>query len=260
MLLNTHRRGAFGWVAHTRGAETRPVQAGESADRPGSAPDARHYFLLSCQKKVSKENARPQRRPAAPVPLRCSVATGGCGTRTFGPQTVLAPFSVAPCAARRRKGQIENHLAIDHPLPHQAPFGVPRPSCSAEQRRRAGGSRRGLSEGRGPEFRSRPACRVAQGSRHSRPRNAGVAFSLATFFWRPKRKYARASGAEHSVSAAPSTSRTRPFKAEALPYRQDSPPPQPAAATAPSPACAAPCTQPPRPSRASSSTRPWPSR
>jgi hypothetical protein len=29
-----------------------------------SAPDARHYFLLSCQKKVSKENARPQRRPA----------------------------------------------------------------------------------------------------------------------------------------------------------------------------------------------------
>ena len=32
------------------------------------------------------------------------------------------------------------------------------PSCSAEQRSRAGGSRRGLSEGRSPEFRSRPAC------------------------------------------------------------------------------------------------------
>ncbi|MBP7523462.1 MAG: hypothetical protein KA779_01725, partial [Propionivibrio sp.] len=26
-----------------------------------SAPDARHYFLLSCQKKVSKEKSRPQR-------------------------------------------------------------------------------------------------------------------------------------------------------------------------------------------------------
>ena len=78
----------------------------------------------------------------------------------------------------------------------------PSPSCSAEQRRRAGGSRRGLSEGQSPEFRSRPAVRVAQGSRQSRPRNAGVAFSLATFFWRPKRKYARASGAEHSRNPA----------------------------------------------------------
>src|SRR6185369_6677187 len=57
---------------------------------------------------------------------------------------------------------------------------------SAEQRRRAGGSRRGLSEGRSPEFRSRalsdathreevllgcPALRAAQGSRRSRPRS-----------------------------------------------------------------------------------------
>ena len=81
----------------------------------------------------------------------------------------------------------------------------PPPSCSAEQRRRAGGSRRGLFEGQSPEFRSRPACRVAQGSQRSWPRNAGVAFSLATFFWRPKRKYARASGAEHSASKTQST-------------------------------------------------------
>ena len=76
----------------------------------------------------------------------------------------------------------------------------PSPSCSAEQRSAAGGSRRGLSEGHRPEFRSRPASRVAQGSRQRRPRNAGVAFSLASFFWRPKRKNARASGAEHSAS------------------------------------------------------------
>src|SRR6185369_13848497 len=60
------------------------------------------------------------------------------------------------------------------------PFGAP--MWSAEQRRRAGGSRRGLSEGRSPEFRSRPALRAAQGSRRSRPRSLGSPSSLATFF------------------------------------------------------------------------------
>ncbi len=173
--------------------------------RLGSAPDARHYFLLSCQKKVSKENARPQRRPAAPGSLRCSFATGGCGTRGYAPQTVLALVPVAPCAARRRKGLIENRPEINRHW-RQVPFGVlllpPRaapsngvgPGAVGEDCLRAK-----------PEFRSRPAARVAQGSRHSRPRDAGGAFSLATFFWRPKRKYARASGAEHSASKTQST-------------------------------------------------------
>jgi hypothetical protein len=159
----------------------------------GSAPDARTYFFLPCQEKVAKKKARP---------LRCSCPTGGCGTRAFSPQTVLALFPVAPCAARRRRGQKENHPSIEAPR-HQLPFGVHSPSCSAEQRSEAGGSRRALFEGRSPELRSRPAWRVAQGSRRSRPRNAGVAFSLATFFWRSKRKYARASGAEPSGSANP---------------------------------------------------------
>ena len=79
----------------------------------------------------------------------------------------------------------------------------PPPSCSAEQRSGAGGSRRGLSEGQSPEFRSRPAARVAQGSRRSRPRNAGVAFFLVTFSWRRKKKL-HAVRAENSVTAAPS--------------------------------------------------------
>ena len=38
------------------------------------------------------------------------------------------------------------------------------PLRGAEQRRNAGGLRRGLFEGRSPEFRSRPAFRVAQGT------------------------------------------------------------------------------------------------
>ena len=181
----------------------------ERTEMPGSAPDARHYFLLSCQKKVSKEKAHPLCRPAAPGALRCSVARGGCGTRACGPQTVLALFPLAPCAARRRRGQLENRLAFSRMLVQSA-SGFDSPSCSAEQRRKAGGSRRALFEGRSLELRSRPAFRVAQGSRRSRPRNAGVAFSLATFFWRSKRKYVRASGAEPGISASPLTHQASP--------------------------------------------------
>jgi hypothetical protein len=40
----------------------------------------------------------------------------------------------------------------------------PGPLRGAEQRRNAGGLRRGLFEGRSPEFRSRPVFRVAQGT------------------------------------------------------------------------------------------------
>jgi len=162
-------------------------------------PCGRAYFFLSCQEKVAKKKSRPPRRPARPGALRCSVSTGRCGTRAYGPQTVLALFPVAPCAARRRKGQFENQSYINRwstsPTVPPAPVS---PSCSAEQRSEAGGSRRALFEGRSPELRpagstlgvrSRPALRVAQGSRRSRPRNAGVAFSLATFFWRRKRKW-----------------------------------------------------------------------
>ncbi len=171
-------------------------------------PCRRAYFFLSCQEKVAKKKSRPQRRPASPRSLRCSAATGGCapqgyflrgGTRGYAPQTVLAPFPVASCAARRRRGQMEKHRNFTANAVSDA-LGSSPPSCSAEQRSAAGGSRRGLSEGQSPEFRSRPASRVAQGSRQRRPRNAGVAFSLASFFWRPKRKNARASGAEPGVS------------------------------------------------------------
>ena len=157
---------------------------------------------MSCQEEVPKKKARPLRRPAAPGALRCSAATGGCGTRAFGPQTVLALFPVAPCAARRRKGPNENHTYIHRRRYRFRSVCYSSPSCSAEQRSGAGGPRRGLSEGRSPEFRSRPAARVAQGTRQSRARNAGVAFFLVTFSWRPKKKL-HAVRAEYSASSIP---------------------------------------------------------
>ena len=163
-------------------------------------PCRRAYFFLSCQEKVAKKKARPQRRPATPGALRYSAATGGLRNSGLRPSDSPRPFSrcVLRCSTTQRA---DRKPSGDRPQMASGSVRCvfPPPSCSAEQRRRAGGSRRGLFEGQSPEFRSRPACRVAQGSQRSWPRNAGVAFSLATFFWRPKRKYARASGAEHSV-------------------------------------------------------------
>src|SRR5574343_685953 len=60
------------------------------------------------------------------------------------------------------------------------------PMWSAEQRRRAGGFRRGLFEARRAEFRSRPARRVAQGSRRSRPRSLGSPFLCLLSFGEAK--------------------------------------------------------------------------
>ena len=136
---------------------------------------------MSCQEEVPKKKARPLRRPAAPGSLRCSFATGGCGTRGFAPQTVLALFPLRPALLDDAKGRLKTSRASTASGIDSAWCAFPSPSCSAEQRNGAGGSRRGLSEGLSPEFRSRPAVRVAQGSRQRRPRNVVVAFSLAFF-------------------------------------------------------------------------------
>jgi hypothetical protein len=66
------------------------------------------------------------------------------------------------------------------------------PVEGAEQRRKAGGSRLALSEPQA-SLASRPAFRVAQGTGNAGAA-LGVAFSLATFFWRSKRKYAHQQG------------------------------------------------------------------
>ena len=165
-----------------------------------SAPDARHYFLLSCQKKVSKEKSRPQRRPATPGSLRCSAATGGLRNSGLCPSDSPRPFSrcVLRCSTTQRADR--KPTGDRRPMASGSVRCALPPSCSAEQRSAAGGSRRGLFEGRRPESRSRPAVRVAQGTRRSRARNAGVAFFLVTFSWRSKKKL-HAVRAEHSVSA-----------------------------------------------------------
>jgi len=173
-----------------------------------SALRASHFLLLR-QKKVSKEKATPGYAVGCADFPALLATGGGCGTRPSGPQTVLALFPPAApllgashgdpksvpepavtqffdCCGRLRKNP-KNHSS------QSSPDVFPGPLKGAEQRRNAGGLRRALSEGRSPELRSRPAFRVAQGIPEG-DTDPGVAFSLATFFWPPKRKYARQQG------------------------------------------------------------------
>ena len=173
-----------------------------ASDTLGSAPDARAYFLFSCKKKVAKENARPQRRPATPGSLRCSAATGGLRNSGLCPSDSPRPFS--RCALRCSTTQRADRKPTGDRPPMASGFHVRcalLPPCAAPSNGvRPGAVGEDCLRAK-PEFRSRPAVRVAQGSRQRRPRNVVVAFSLASFFWRHKRKNARASGAEPSASA-----------------------------------------------------------
>ncbi len=74
------------------------------------------------------------------------------------------------------------------------------PLEDAAQRRRAGGFRPALFESpQGPSLASHRARRVAQGT-PAEGVAPGVAFSLATFFWRSKRTYPRPQGANQGSS------------------------------------------------------------
>ena len=182
-------------LAETSGAAT---DAWSRTETSGSALTA-GYFLLSCQKKVTKEKSRPPRRPAAPGALRCSVATVGCATRPCGAQTVLALFPVAPCAARRRRGHEQNRsqllpLAVE--LKRSSPCGAPsnagKPGDVGEHCLRAAG----------------PSCAAARLDESRREvgiadRGAGGRLFFGSFLLATQKKATRASGAETNLSVLP---------------------------------------------------------
>jgi hypothetical protein len=147
------------------------------------------YFLLLRQKKVSKEKATPGSASGCTRSLALLDGPGGL-LNSPAAQTTPADCTRPACVAQRLSRGPENHPSSTG-VPHFWTFcAVDRnslflslggcaatsfrvPMWRAEQRRWAGGTRRGLSEGRRPEFRSHPARRVAQGSRRSRPHNLG---------------------------------------------------------------------------------------
>ena len=190
----------------------------------GVPPCGRAYFLLLRQKKVAKEKATPGCAVGYANFPALLEGPGGCGTRGCAPQTVLAesprPFSVARRSTRGHKGvACRNSFRVANCYgqlekepkkiaPSSATDVFPGPLRGAEQRRNAGGSRLALSEPQA-SLASRPAFRVAQGI-GAAGTDPGVAFSLATFFWRSKRKYARPQGGTPSQSSDAAKNQEKP--------------------------------------------------
>ncbi len=146
----------------------------------GSALEARAYFFLLRQEKVAKKKATPGYAVGVADFPALLATGGGCGTRAYGPQTVLALFPPAAPLLGAPHGDPESKTSRSHHH-FRAPSAsarlvFPGPLRGAEQRRSAGGSRRALFEGRSPELRSRPAFRVAQGTRQRRAPTQGWHF------------------------------------------------------------------------------------
>ena len=184
-------------------------------------PRLTRVLLSSCvaKKKVSKEEGDPGSVPAAPVPcatrfgrglrnsglkplkqcspffrpsLRCSAPPKGPG-KPSGAEKGVATMSAGAKAEVLIFGLFSRSTATGQFFQLCLSRDVFRaPLRGAEQRRNAGGFRLALSEPQA-SLASRPAFRVAQGTGVAGT-DPGVAFSLATFFWRSKRKYARQQG------------------------------------------------------------------
>jgi hypothetical protein len=182
-------------------------QLGAQLNELGVPPCWRAYFLLLRQKKVAKEKATPGYAVGCANSPALLETGGVCGTRATpsdSPRPLSASFSVARRSTRGPKGvtclySFRAANCYGQPkkkpknlVPKLSPDVFPGPLRGAEQRRRAGGFRLALFEPKA-SLASRPACRVAQGA-GAAGTDPGVAFSLATFFWPSKRKYARPQG------------------------------------------------------------------
>ena len=149
-----------------------------SFDWLGFPPCWRAYFLLLRQKKVAKEKATPGAAPCGFLPL---LGRPGGLLNSPSAQTTQAEGPRHSCVAqrlprgpqKRPRSTVTREKADFHGQPGKKPKNeihrlsvdaLPGPLRGAEQRRKAGGLRRGLFEGQSPEFRSRPAFRVAQGT------------------------------------------------------------------------------------------------
>ena len=156
----------------------------------GFALEARANFPLLRQKKVAKEKATPGYAVGCAESPALLETGGGCGTRATpsnSPRPFSAGFSVArrstrgPRSVSQRTGyqEFECHgqpgKKPKNEIPSLLTDALPDPLRGAEQRRNVGGSRLALSEPKA-SLASRPAFRVAQGSRRSRPRNPGSPF------------------------------------------------------------------------------------
>ena len=172
----------------------------------GVPPCGRAYFLLLRQKKVAKEKATPGSAPFGSLAL---LGAPGGWLNSPAAQTTPAEYPRPACVAQRLSWGPEKHPQATRDTKNTVPHGQLEKKPKNETHRFSVdaflGPLRGTEQRRGwrekgedclrakPEFRSPRQNRVAQGTGNAGT-DPGVAFSLATFFWRSKRKYARPQG------------------------------------------------------------------
>ena len=118
--------------------------------------------------------------------LRYSPLAGCCGTRAFGPQTVLAPYPPTPALLGTFQGGGKASTcqrSAVNPENSQKSGGVPLRLGDAEQRRLAGGFRLASVRAEG-EFSQPPRQSSSAGNPAQRGVDSAVAFFLATFWLR----------------------------------------------------------------------------
>jgi hypothetical protein len=205
----------------------------------GIPPGGRAYFLLLRQKKVAKEKATPGYAVGVANSPALLETPGGCGTRGFAPQTVLAEsprhFSAARRSTRGPKGGLAEPVsprmvcygqprntqknafpklattALHLPLTRGRPGGgcFLSPLRGAEQRRNAGGFRFAMFEPQASSGKP-PGVSSSARDRRSRRRPRGGLF-FGYFLLATKRKYARPPGGTPSqlIDTKPQPNKTK---------------------------------------------------
>jgi hypothetical protein len=169
-LMGTPKASMLSRCASKNGSHGQPEKTAKNETHPSSSAPALLLpltrgrpggGLLSRPLSIAQHlPRRPQKRPGSTGVAKNTDSHGqrsGNGNffNSFNPPS-------PPCQGGARSARHDLLL----PLTRGRPGGglLFNPLRGAEQRRNAGGLRRGLSEGRSPEFRSRPAFRVAQGT------------------------------------------------------------------------------------------------
>jgi len=183
-------RGSLRYSAHRAACLNSPTAQTRQADSPRSACVAQRL------------SRGPEGRPRSTDERQKTHSCGQPGKKPKSKDSAAShtpTHTQSPSFPRRRESTrcLDSRLRGNDRATVSTRIVSPGPLRGAEQRRSAGGCRLALSEPQA-SFANRPAFRVAQGT-GAAGNDPGGAFSLATFFWRSKRKYARASSAENTA-------------------------------------------------------------
>ena len=160
-----------------------------------SALPAGVLFLASPRKSSQKEGDRRVDAPLRGVPcatrLTGRLAKLACGSNRRQPTTPGQPALLGVSKAAFHTTRFSTVFRVHRRRELRARFSIPLEG--AEQRRRWRIRGEDCLRGVAPSSAAPRQRRVAQGTGVAGT-DPGVAFSLATFFWRSKRKYARPQG------------------------------------------------------------------